>query len=594
MASHPPRILIVGAGPSGLVMALALLRNGVPVRLIDKEPTSRLGQRGAGIMPRSLELFHALGVGTEILRRATPAPQAVVYEMPRGVKVLSKFDMWPPVAPTPQRPFSNVVMLGQDHLERILRAELQKLGCQTEWGATLLSLEQREGEERVHTRISCPRGDEHVIETPTFDYVVGTDGARGVVRKALGLTFLGETRNADHLVVGDVMVHGLDPHVWHMWGEVDDAWISLRPTDMPFMSSFLLSGPGIDHAYIVEHPEALAPIFAQYTGGRKDLVFGDVVWLSHYRPSIRMVNKFRVGRVFVAGDSAHVHSITGGQGLNTGIQDSFNLAWKLALVQRHLAPESLLETYTEERAPVVAAMLNQITALLKDSSADEAGDPPLPHESLSAVKHNGGLLKLGVNCRWSSVVVDEQRVDLIEDLAEEYYGDEDDAGDDVLDPDAACLDRPLFAGDRAPDAPGLVVVARRTPDRTPAHPDARTTSLFKTFLASRHTVLIFSNEASRYTAVVRLLAAYPSDAVQSAIVLRAQNTVPSGAGGLVDYVLEDADGHAYRTYALDDGCDIVVVRPDGLVGAIVRSGEGLRRYFRGVFREPKSKIQDPA
>ncbi|KAJ6518726.1 FAD binding domain-containing protein [Mycena sanguinolenta] len=581
-ASHP-KVLVVGAGPSGLVMALALLRNGVPVRLIDQEPVSRLGQRGAGIMPRSLELFSALGagIGEEILRRAIPAPQAVIYQVPGGVEVLSKFDMWPPSEPTPQRPFPNVVMLGQDHLEQILRKELQKLGCETEWGSTLLSFEQPKGEDCVRACISRPQGEDRVTETTTFDYLIGTDGARGMVRKALGLSYLGETSNADRLVVGDVMVHGLDSTLWHMFGEPGGCWISLRPTEVPFMWSFLLQGPNIDHAHIIEHPEALAPIFVEYTGGRRDLVFGDVVWLSHYRPSIRMVDKFGVGRVFLAGDAAHVHSITGGQGMNVGIQDSFNLAWKLALVQRNLAPESLLKTYTEERAPVVAAMLNQITALLKEDWADKSGVPPPSPGGVSAWKHNGGVLQLGVNCRWSCLVVDEQEPedDFLNDDVDEDYGDQEE-GDSF----GAFTDRPLAAGDRAPDAPGLVVLKRPIgdPDKTPT--DARTTSLFRTFLASRHTVLIFSGKASRLAAVLRLLAPLPPHTIQSVVVVRAQPLTLAGEYVLPDWVLEDRAGHAYNTYALRDECDIVVVRPDGLVGAIVRSREGLQRYFRGVFR----------
>ncbi|KAJ6581423.1 FAD binding domain-containing protein [Mycena capillaripes] len=581
-AQPNPKILIVGAGPSGLVMALALRRNGVPVRLIDKETTSRLGQRGAGIMPRSLELFSALGISDEIMRRAIPAPQAIMYQLPGGVKQLAKFDMWPPAQPTPQRPFPNVVMLGQDHLEQILRTELRKLGCETEWGSTLLSFEQPEGGDCVRASISRPQDEGHITETETFDFVVGTDGGRGMVRKSLGLTFLGETSNADNLVVGDVMVHGLDSKHWHMWGEVGASWISLRPTEVPFMFNFLLSGPNIDHPYIVEHPEALASIFVEYTGGRRDIVFGDVVWLSHYRPSIRMVDKFGVGRVFVAGDAAHVHSITGGQGMNVGIQDSFNLAWKLALVQRNLAPESLLQTYTEERAPVVAAMLNKITALLSEEWAGKKGSDAASraHENVSAWKHNGGVLQLGVNCRWSSVVVDEQRNDddFVDDF-EDCDGDEDEDEDYSSD---AFVDRPLSAGDRAPDAPGLVVLKRPAPDKAPA--DTGTTSLFRTFLASRHTVLIFTNEANRYTPVLRLLEPHAHDAVQSAIVLRAQGTVPTSAHTLADWVLEDRAGHAYRAYALRDGCDVVVVRPDGLVGAVIRSREGLRRYFHGVFK----------
>lgn len=107
----------------------------------------------------------------------------------------------------------NVVMLGQDHLEQILRTELQKLGCETEWGTTLLSFEQPKGGDCVHTSISRPGSEEDITESVTFDFLVGTDGARGIVRKSLGLTFLGETSNADRLVVGDVMVFGLDPKV---------------------------------------------------------------------------------------------------------------------------------------------------------------------------------------------------------------------------------------------------------------------------------------------------------------------------------------------------------------------------------------------
>ncbi|KAJ7720565.1 FAD binding domain-containing protein [Mycena maculata] len=588
-----PRILVVGAGPSGLVAALSLLRNGVPVRLIDREPTSRLGSRGAGIMPRSLELFHTLGVSDKILRRAIPAPQAVIYAMPAGVQVLAQFDMWPPAAPMPQRPFPNVVMLGQDHLEQILRTELQQLGCEPEWGTTLLSFEERPGEDVVRTRILRPHpgGDGDLTETPSFDYIVGADGARGMVRKALGLSFLGETSNADNLVVGDVMVHGLDPSLWHMWGQVGAAWVSLRPTGVPFMWNFLLSGTDIDHKHIVEHPEELTPIFVEYTGGRRDLVFGDVVWLSHYRPNIRMVDKFRVGRVFVAGDSAHVHSITGGQGMNTGIQDSFNLGWKLALVQRDLAPASLLDTYTEERAPVVAAMLNQITALLKDSwvGANTKVTAPAPtHGGRAAWKHNGGgLLQLGVNCRWSSAVVDEQSMDdeELEEVDELYDGEEDE--EELEDGGAldAYVERPLCAGDRAPEAPGLVVLKRRGSPPDKGSEDMRTTTLFRTFCAARHTVLVFSDQANRCALIARLLSACPPDAVQCAVVMRSAGRTAAVYSGMdVDLVLEDASGEAYRAYSLRDGCDVVVVRPDGLVGAVVHSQDGLRRYFRGVFK----------
>lgn len=250
-------------------------------------------------------------------------------------------------------------------------------------------------------------------------------------------------------------------------------------------------------------------------------------------------------------------------------------------MQRNLAPESLLQTYTEERAPVVAAMLNQITLLLKENWAGKTGAPLPSPGGVSAWKHNGGVLQLGVNCRWSSVVVDEQQPDTdpLDDEFDDFdFGEgEDEEEDDSFN---TFVDRPLSAGDRAPDSPGLVVLKHPTADKPPA--DACTTSLFRTFLASHHTVLIFS-DASRSAAVIRLLTSIVPHAVQSVVVVRAQGTITE-QHELADWVLEDRAGYAYSTYALRDGCDIVVVRPDGLVGAVVRSRSGLQRYFRGVFK----------
>lgn len=262
-------------------------------------------------------------------------------------------------------------------------------------------------------------------------------------------------------------------------------------------------------------------------------------------------------------DSAHVHSPTGGQGLNTGIQDSFNLGWKLALVQRNLAPLSLLDSYTEERVPVVAEMLNQTTALLNQtfrSKKDEA----------SAFSGSGVLLQLGVNYRSSSIVIDEQReeddilegIEEHEDLINDAYGIQN-------------TGLQVRAGDRAPDAPGIVDLKMHTKNAS-----ART--LFDVLGSSYHTVLIFSDMANHYMPVIRALRAYPHGTVRSVIFIPPGGRVPVKADG-ADWVMEDKDGHAYAAYPIDTACHVVIVRPDGVIGAVVRSWEGVKDYFRRIF-----------
>jgi len=411
----------------------------------------------------------------------------------------------------------------------------------------------------VYATMKYPDGAEHCVP---YDFLVGTDGARGVVRKALGLTFLGETRNVDNMTVGDVKVEGLDGEHWHMWGELGTAWLSLRPTEVPSLFNFLLAGNDVNHAALAANPDAVRKFFADYTGDRKDLKFKELVWLSHYRPNIRMADKFGDGRVFVAGDSAHVHSPTGGQGLNTGIQDSFNLGWKLALVQRNLAPFSLLDSYTEERLPVVAEMLKQTTALLNRTFRSKQDDT-------SVFGGNGALLQLGVNYRWSSIIVDEQRE---EDDVLEGIEEEDDLVDDAY--GIQNTGQQISAGDRAPDAPGMVDVnSKNAPAR----------SLFDIFGSSYHTVLIFSDMGNHCLPVIRALRAYPQSTVRSVIIIPPGGRIPLEVDG-ADWVLQDSDGHAYSAYPIDTACHLVIVRPDGVIGAVVRGREGMEHYFQRILR----------
>ena len=242
--------------------------------------------------------------------------------------------------------------------------------------------------------------------------------------------------------------------------------------------------------------------------------------------------------------------------MNTGIQDSFNLGWKLAHVIKGFSSPSLLDTYSEERLPVVAEMLNLTTKLLNlsiDAPANEAG-----------WKRTGNLNQLGVNYRGSSIVVDQ-------------------CTDSVTGPDARKahsaydigIGGVLQAGDRAPDASGLVKV------KSDDQKLNKLTRLYKLLSPARHTVLIFG-EVADTAATLAAIAKYQQELVRPVVLLRAGAT--NLAQNTTCDVLEDRDGHAYHAYRGAKGAnEIVIVRPDGVVGAIVRDVEWLDRYFKSIF-----------
>ncbi|OCH83687.1 hypothetical protein OBBRIDRAFT_822088 [Obba rivulosa] len=240
-----------------------------------------------------------------------------------------------------------------------------------------------------------------------------------------------------------------------------------------------------------------------------------------------MVDKFGEDRVFVTGDAAHVHPPTGRQGLNSSVQDAFNFGWKLALVERCFASPALLETYTDERLPVIAEILPVIAEMLKKTSDLPDKTVRARAGSTSAWARGGALLQLGG--------VSGQPV--------AAYGDASGA---------------LHAGDRVPDATGLRKV------KGPSALDADT-SLFRIFSPSYHTALVFAASAEDANTALASLAKYPAEAVRTVLILPAGAPVP-----VVDAeaVVEDRDGHAYAGYGAEQGClTIVIVRPDDYVGA---------------------------
>jgi 2-polyprenyl-6-methoxyphenol hydroxylase-like FAD-dependent oxidoreductase len=325
-------VLIVGAGPAGLTLALDLARRGIAFRLIDAAETPCAGSRGKGIQPRTMEILEDLGVIDAILAAGGLYPKLRIHLGPLSLRAGS---LGSTRQPTESVPYPNVWMVPQSRTESIMRERLCALGGEVEFGKALVTF--RQDECGIEATLSTG-------ETVRADFLVGCDGGRSTVRKVLGLNLEGEAMDEKPMMVADVEVEGLDRRDWHIWPFARGSPMSLCP--LPGTALFQLTakveGIGADIEGAVHRA----------TGHR----IVRVGWSSIYRPAVRMVSRFRVGRVFLAGDAAHVHPPTGGQGLNTGVQDAYNLGWKLAHVLRG-GPDSLLDTYEAERLPVAAAVL---------------------------------------------------------------------------------------------------------------------------------------------------------------------------------------------------------------------------------------------
>ncbi|KDR80864.1 hypothetical protein GALMADRAFT_135956 [Galerina marginata CBS 339.88] len=523
MATNP--ILITGAGPSGLVLALSLAKHGVPVRVIDKEPIPRLGERGSGIMPRSFELHKLLGTLPDYLKAAKPAPLTRQYDPTDGHKIVKTSALVPVLEPTPQIPFINPLMLGQCHQEAIYRSHLEKVGVLSN-----LIARQVDGKE--------------IIEEMKTPWLIGTDGARSVVRKTLGLDFLGETRDGDDIFMGDIRIKGEQRQFWDRWGSPATKMTFLRPSGRDDgVLQFLIAGRNVDLSKIMESRETIIEEFYEISG-RRDIIFEDLIWTSRYR---QVSMEVRVGRVLVGGDAAHVHSPVGAQGLNSSIQDSFNLGWKLALVQKGYAPSSLLNTYAEERLPVIAEMLGKTTELL-NQVMNTGGD----------ARRGGDMGQLGVNYRGSSIVYEDD-VEVATVKGVSYNADSETAA------------RP---GDRAVGAPGLI----DTQD------EDKIVTLHDILSPSRHTILVFGIADADHSGLSEVIKKYPAGTIRTVLMLPkgTEATSSANAAGLFDQVLVDGEGHAYSGYHVTE-LSIAVIRPDGVVGARVRGATGVEKYLKGIF-----------
>lgn len=329
------KVLIIGAGPTGLVLALWLTKQGVDVRIIDKSTGPGETSRAMVVHARTLELYDQLELGDAVVASGHKDLEMNFWANGKRRAHLSLKDAGASLTPYPF-----LLVYPQDQHEHFLIERLKSMGITVERQTELISFEEKDGS--VTALLRTPDGSE---ETYQASYMAGCDGARSLVRKQLGGSFEGGTYTQT-FYVADVMLDGLDP--------IDEAHLAFDGSDFVMVlpyghnGQFRLIGTIRDER--AAHADTLA--FEDVSHKAMDklkIKIHKVNWFSHYRVHHRVTDSFRHARAFLLGDAAHVHSPAGGQGMNTGIGDAINLAWKLAAVIKGRAPDTLLDSYDAER-----------------------------------------------------------------------------------------------------------------------------------------------------------------------------------------------------------------------------------------------------
>jgi 2-polyprenyl-6-methoxyphenol hydroxylase-like FAD-dependent oxidoreductase len=347
-------VLIVGAGPTGLMAGLLLHHCGINFRILDKNPQPAIESRAFALQARSLELLQNLGIVDKFLNRGVIALGMQIYV--NGDKAV-EFDL-SDIGST-NTPYSFILMLPQSEIEKILIAELNQRGIQIEYHSEITNLTQTQNEVTI-TAIN----EQGPLQIKA-NYLIGADGAHSIVRNELGLSFLGDAYPQNFLLADCRIEWPLEYAFAKIFFSQNHLGVYL-PIKGKALGRIIAMNPSSTYkdsaaAKLATTAEPvplneIEKIFQQAC--HVPVKLSDPIWVSRYRIHHRGVNTYSIGRVFVAGDAAHIHSPAGGQGMNTGLQDAANLVWKLALVLKGEGSVNLLNTYNEERWPIGQKLLH--------------------------------------------------------------------------------------------------------------------------------------------------------------------------------------------------------------------------------------------
>jgi len=535
-------VLIVGGGPVGLTAALELRRRGVDVIVLDRLNSPAPFAKAVGIQPRTLELWDSAGLVRRALDAAVTMRGQIVYI--NGAQV-SRMDLHLPDA-VPYR----FIALPQYETERVLAESLARLGTRVQRGVEFIDFSQDD------TSVRSTVGDAGGQRTVVSRYLIGCDGAHSVVREGLGLAFEGGAF-AEEYMLADVQVdwdlpEGYGLRAMRKTGETTDDLLVCIPLPghkryrmstfvPPELSTEQAAADGISHgleggrAPQLHHIQAVLDRLAPTPTSASNMR-----WSSVFRISHRLVDRYSVGRVFVAGDAAHIHPPTGAQGMNTGVQDAYNLGWKLALAVHGSAADGLLDTYHVERHPVGEEVVGRtVLAALAGIGAGEA-------DMQTALAREAQLL-VG-------------------------YPDSPIVGQHIA--DGALADGPV-PGQRAPDARGLAQDTVGYPIRV--HDLLRHTG---------HTLLLWAGNPEMVETQRQLAAQIHqqlADHLRSHVIVAASASLADASGP----VFRDATGGFAAAYATGDTeAAAHLIRPDGYIGfrASKPTADALLAHLRRVLR----------
>ncbi|MEO8392094.1 MAG: FAD-dependent monooxygenase [Chloroflexota bacterium] len=543
---HPDLpVLVVGAGPTGLILAAELIRHGTTCRIIDKAAGSTPLSKATTVQARSLEMFDDIGILEEVMAAGSQSHGVNIYHGNDRLLHVSYDDL--------ESPYPFLLNIPQNTLEEVLGELVTSLGLTIERQTELVSFTQ--DDEGVTAVLRHADGQE---ETVRASWLVGCDGAHSVVRHALNIEFAGHSYS-QWFGLADVTLH---------WGlRHDELHGFVHPTGL----FFAIPLPGAERFRVVMEAEE-PPVESDLTladfqaaldqRGPGNATLSDPGWISPFKVNARRAEKYRVGRAFIAGDAAHIHSPTGGLGLNTGMQDAYNLAWKLALVIRGLADPALLDSYQAERIPVADAVLRlagQLTTMLTLTNpvSRQVRDHLMPMLSgLAPVQHQVAVqdAQLSITYRDSPIVSEYHH---------ERFGHVRFAGGPK-------------AGDRAPDVGPLQSA------------DGSAVRLYDLLRGVHHTLVLFSGpepKTANWQHLADIVRALPEQQGDMQVYIIVDGASVPDELAAYPGVLLDTEGAAHHRYQADLH-KLVLIRPDGYIGFHSRPADptALTTYLTRIFK----------